>query len=399
MNPVMDRVAAAIDGAGWLPLLVEMVRTPSHPGVPRQEEAVVGVLERWLEARGIASARDEAAPGRPNLIATVEGPRPGPRLILCGHTDTVPLNEDDPGVGLSAEIRDGKLHGRGSADMKGPIAAMAAALVALKETGALAAGAVTLAAVVDEERESLGAERLIASGIRADGAIVGEPTQNRLALGHRGLEWLEIVFHGRAAHGGNPESGISAIAAAARFVNLAEERLIPRLSRTVHPLIGPATFNVGTIRGGDQPSTIPASCVMTVDRRLIPGETYDVALAELRELLGAVEAALPGLTTSIRRMPGGMATMEHVPLVTDVDHPLARAAKAACETVKGRPETPGDFPAWTDGALLARFGGIPSVILGPGDLAVAHSPREFVPLAEVAEAANIYAAAALELCR
>src|SRR6185503_16084880 len=143
-----------------------------------------------------------------------------PRLLLCGHTDTVPLNAGDEGVGLSAEIRDGKLHGRGSADMKGPIAAMAAALVALRETGALAAGAVTLAAVADEERESLGAERLIASGLRADGAIVGEPTQNRLALGHRGLEWLEIAFRGRAAHGGKPGSGVSAIAAAARFVNL-----------------------------------------------------------------------------------------------------------------------------------------------------------------------------------
>lgn len=395
----MEKIGTAIERSDWLDLLVEMVRTPSHPGIPRQEEAVVGVLEKWLAARGIASARDEAAPGRPNLLATVEGPKPGPRLILCGHTDTVPLNEDDPGVGLSGEVRDGKVHGRGSADMKGPIAAMAAALVALKETGALASGAVTLAAVVDEERESLGAERLIASGIRADGAIVGEPTQNRLALGHRGLEWLEIVFQGRAAHGGNPESGISAIAAAARFVNLAEERLIPRLRRTAHPLIGPATFNVGTIRGGDQPSTIPASCVMTVDRRLIPGETYDGALAELHELLGAVETAQPGLATSIRRMPGGMATMEHVPLVTDSGHPLARATKTACEAVKQRPEVPGDFPAWTDGALLARFGGIPSVVLGPGDLAVAHSPCEFVPLAEVAEAARIYAAAALELCR
>lgn len=399
MDPVMDRVAAAIDGSGWLELLVAMVRTPSHPGIPRQEEAVVEVLERWLARRAIASTRDEAAPGRPNLLATVEGPRPGPHLILCGHTDTVPLNENDPGTGLSAEIRDGSLHGRGSADMKGPIAAMAAALVGLRESGALEAGSVTLAAVVDEERESLGAERLIASGMKADGAIVGEPTQNRLALGHRGLEWLEIAFHGRAAHGGAPGSGVSAIAAGALFVNMAEETLIPRLGRTVHPLIGPATFNVGTIHGGDQPSTIPASCVMTVDRRLIPGESYEGALAELRALLGAVEATMPGLTTSIRRMPGGMATMEHVPLVTDADHPLARAAKRACERIKGRPETPGAFPAWTDGALLARFGGIPSVVLGPGDLAVAHSPREHVPLAQVAEAARIYAATALELCR
>ena len=90
--------------------------------------------------------------------------------------------------------------------------------------------------------------------------------------------------------------------------------------------------------------------------------------------------------------------MAHVPLVTQAGHPLARATKAACERIKGTPETPGEFPAWTDGALLAAFGGIPSVVLGPGDLAVAHSPREFVPLAEVAEAARIYAAAALEFC-
>src|SRR6185295_2772556 len=120
MDPVRDPLGAAIDGSGWLALLADMVRAPSHPGVPRQEEAVVVVLEGWLAGHGIRSERDEAAPGRPNLLATVEGPRPGPSLLLCGHTDTVPLNEGDPGAAFSAQVRDGRMHGRGTADMKGP---------------------------------------------------------------------------------------------------------------------------------------------------------------------------------------------------------------------------------------------------------------------------------------
>jgi succinyl-diaminopimelate desuccinylase len=396
-------LSRAIAEADWTRLLAEMVRTPSHPGVARQEEQVVAVLARHLETRGIACSVTEVAPGRPNLIATVaaadERARGGGRhLLLCGHTDTVPLNAGDPGHGFSAEVHEGHMYGRGTADMKGGLAAMAACLIALQRTGALAAGRVTLAAVADEEMESLGTEHLVRSGFRADGAIVGEPTGNRLNLGHRGLQWLAVEFHGRAAHGGAAETGINAIAAAARFMGRVERELVPSFTPRTHPLLGPPTLNFGTIEGGDQPSTVARRCRLTLDRRSVPGETFETITAELEALLRAVEAEMPGLRTTLARVPGGMATMDHGPTVVDHGHPLGRAVRSACEAVKNGPEAPGAFPAWTDAALLANFGGIPSVVLGPGDLAVAHSPRESVPLHEVAQAALIYAAGAVAFC-
>jgi acetylornithine deacetylase/succinyl-diaminopimelate desuccinylase len=393
-----EALRAAVEGCGWLDLLAEMVRTPSHPGVPRQEEQVVRVLARYLEGHGIACRVEEVAPGRPNLLATVEGGARGRELVLCGHTDTVPLNAGEPGVGFSAEVRGGHMEGRGTADMKGGLAAMAACLVALRRTGALPAGRVTLAAVADEEMESLGTEHLVRRGHRADGAIVGEPTSNHLCLGHRGLQWLEVEFHGRAAHGGAAQTGINAIAAAARFMTRVERDLVPTFGPRTHPLLGPPTVNFGTIEGGDQPSTVARRCRLTLDRRSVPGETFESISAELEELLRAVEAEMPGLTATLARVPGGMATMDHGPTAVDEDHPLARAVRAACAAVTGAREAPRAFPAWTDAALLATFGGVPSVVLGPGDLAVAHSPRERVSLSEVADAARIYAAAALEFC-
>jgi acetylornithine deacetylase/succinyl-diaminopimelate desuccinylase len=388
----LERLRTTVAELSPVELAAELVRIPSHPGVARQEEGVARALAGWLEARGVAAELVEVAPGRPNLLARVRGGAPGPTLLLCGHTDTVPLNAGDPGVGFTGEVRDGRLFGRGAVDMKGPLAAMAAALVALREL--LPAGEVILAAVADEEMESLGAEALVRSALRADGAVVGEPTGNRLALGHKGLEWLEIEFTGRAAHGGTPDKGINAIVAAARFVDLATVTLLPRFAERRHPLLGPPTINFGTIHGGDQPSTVAASCRVTVDRRSVPGETFASMLAELEGLLAQVELGQPGLATAIRRVPGGMATMEHVALATDADAPVARAAARAVAAVAGASAATA-FPAWTDGALLAGFGGIPTVVLGPGKLADAHSPRESIATADIEAAAAIYVETAL----
>jgi acetylornithine deacetylase/succinyl-diaminopimelate desuccinylase len=176
------------------------------------------------------------------------------------------------------------------------------------------------------------------------------------------------------------------------------ETLEPELRARAHPLLGPPTINLGTIRGGDQPSTVAAHCVLAVDRRSVPGETFGTIVAELRRLLETVEGAMPGLRTSIGRMPGGMATLEHVSTTLSAGHPLSRAAESACRAARAKDEEPVAFPAWTDAALLAEFGGIPCVVLGPGDLSLAHSPDERVPLAEVEEAARIYAGTALAFC-
>jgi acetylornithine deacetylase/succinyl-diaminopimelate desuccinylase len=388
----------AIDRTAPIDLLAALVQSPSHPGVADQETGVAEALAGFLEQGGLRPELVEVVPGRPNLMCTLEGGTPGPHLVLCGHTDTVPLNQGDPGHGFSGAVRDGRLFGRGAVDMKGAVAAMAAALVGLRRTGTLAAGRVTLAAVIDEEIESLGAEHLINSGFTADGAIVGEPTLNRICIGHKGLEWLEIVFTGKAAHGGTPTAGINAIDAAASFVQRVRTGLLPEFATRTDALLGPPTLNFGTVRGGDQPSTVAASCVLTADRRSLPGETYESMRAELESVLAAVEAEMPGLRTELRRLPGGMATLEHVALKTAPSEAVVEAVTAARRRVCGRAGELGAFPAWTDGALLSAFAGIPTLILGPGDLAVAHSPEESVEIAQVIEAARIYALTATEFC-
>jgi acetylornithine deacetylase/succinyl-diaminopimelate desuccinylase len=287
--------------------------------------------------------------------------------------------------------------------MKGAVAAMAVVLADLATEGRPTAGSVTLAAVMDEEMEGLGVEHLIASGFLSEtgvtGAIVGEPTGNQPCLGHKGLEWLEVELVGRSAHGSTPQRGINAIGAAARFVELVRTRLEPRLAGRRHPLLGRPTINFGTVRGGDQPSTVAARCALALDRRSVPGESYASMVAELEELLAEVAAEMPGLVTEVRRFPGGAGALERDPFVTPADDPLAVAVATAYGSVTGREPEFDAFPAWTDGGMLAGAAGIPTVILGPGDLSLAHSPREALPVAELVEAARFYAAAVREFCR
>ena len=383
-----------MDDRGILELLMEMVKAPSHPGVPRQEEAAARALADYLRERGLPAELVEVREGRPNVVASTAGPKPGPHLLLCGHLDTVAPNAGSPAKFFSAEIRDERMFGRGTVDMKGALAAMAGALVEIRDSGGLVSGRVTLAAVVDEEMESLGAEALILSGFKADGAVIGEPTENRVAIGHKGLEWLEVVFTGRAAHGSTPEAGVSAIAAAAHFVSLVESELVPAFERRRDPVLGLPAINMGTVKGGQQPSMVAADCTIQLDRRWVTTETIDQVLGDLEEILAKVREARPGLKTELKRMPGGMATMLHGPLVIDPSHPLVEAAQGAFSDLGRAPGQLAVFPAWTDGALLSREAGIPTLIWGPGELALAHSAEESVRLDEVLLAARLYAAAA-----
>jgi len=380
---------------GVIALLRELIQAPSYIGLPRQEEQAVAVLAKYFEKHEIEFSTTEVRPGRPNLSATVRGPKSGGHLILCGHTDTVAPNKIATMEPFGAEMRAGRIYGRGAVDMKGPVAAMAAALVALKNFCLLEKGQVTLAAVIDEEMESLGAEALIHSDIAADGAIIGEPTSNLIAIGHKGLEWIEIEFLGKATHGGTPEKGLNAISAAARFVRIVEEELTPQLQSRRHPILGVPTINMGTIRGGDQPSTVAARCTIQLDRRWVPAETIDQVFGELEEILASVRNALPGLKTELRRVPGGMATMVHGPLEIAADHPLVRAAEKAREEIYDEASALTAFPAWTDAALLSREAKIPCLVCGPGDLSLAHSAEESIAVAEVEEAVKLYVLTAM----
>ncbi|MDZ7344198.1 MAG: M20 family metallopeptidase [candidate division KSB1 bacterium] len=380
---------------GVIDLLRELICAPSYIGLARQEEQVVNILTAYFKQHGLEFAVEEIRPGRPNLLARMRGKKPGQHLLFCGHTDTVAPNAITTMDPFAAEIREGRMYGRGAADMKGAVAAMAAALVALKKLSALEKGEVTFAAVIDEEMESLGAEALLKSGFTADGAIVGEPTGNQIAIGHKGLEWLEIEFLGKATHGGTPEKGVNAISAAARFARMVEEELAPVFQSRRHPVLGAPTINLGTIHGGDQPSTVAARCRIQLDRRWVPAETIEQVFGELEEILTRVREAMPGLSTELRRMPGGMATMVHGPLEIAPDHPLVRAAQQARAAVYGEAGSLTAFPAWTDAALLWREAQIPCIVCGPGDLSLAHSAEESIALAEVEDAVKLYALTAI----
>jgi len=383
-----------MDDQGILGLLQAMVRAPSHPGVERQEEAAALVLDGFLRRHGLSSRLIEVRDGRPNVIATIEGRKPGRHLLLCGHLDTVPPNAGSPVDFFSAAVENGRMSGRGTVDMKGALAAMAGALADIQGTGGLPSGKATLAAVIDEEMESLGAEALIRSGFKADGCVIGEPTGNRVAVGHKGLEWLEVTFTGKAAHGSTPEAGVSAIAAAAHFASLVETELIPGFERRRDPVLGLPAINLGTIRGGQQPSMVAADCRIQLDRRWVTTETVEQVFADLEDLLSRVRAARPGLKTHLERMPEGMATMIHGPLVIEPGHQLVRAAQGALEDA-GIPDGGLTvFPAWTDGALISREAGVPTLIWGPGELKLAHSAEESVPVDDILLAARLYAAAA-----
>jgi len=380
-------------------LLVNLVKARSYPGIPRQEEAVVRELGSFLEAHGIRSIILEVREGRPNLLATVDSGRSGRHLLLCGHTDTVPPNAGSPVDLFAAVEKEGKLYGRGTTDMKGALAAMAGALVDLAQKKEPASGKVTLAAVIDEEMESLGAEALILSGFKADAAVIGEPTSNKIAIGHKGLEWLSVEFTGRAAHGSTPEAGINAISAAAHFVRLVEEELGPEFNKRRDPILGLPVINMGTISGGDQPSTVAAHCTIKLDRRWVTTETIELVFADLESLLAKVRARQPGLKTIISRVPGGMATMIHGPLTIDPAHPIVKSAQKALAGIGRQAEGLTVFPAWTDGALISTEGKIPTIIWGPGELSHAHSPEENIKLEEVHIAAGLYAAAAMDFSR
>jgi len=384
-----------IDRAEICALLGRLVQTPSYPGVTRQEEKTVAVLADFLSANGIEATQIEVRPGRPNLVASIHGSSPGKHLVLCGHTDTVPPNKMAPRDLFSAEIQDGRMFGRGTVDMKGALSAMAGAMAAIHRSKLLRRGTLSLAAVIDEEMESLGAEALIRFGLKADGAIVGEPTQNMIAIGHKGLEWLEVEFVGKATHGGTAEKGLNAISAAAKFIHLLEENLFPKLRQRNHPVMGPPSLNFGTIQGGDQPSTVAAHCKIQIDRRWIPSEGVELVFAEIEECLAQVRQQMPGIKTALRRVPGGMATMIHGPLEISETHPLVVAAQKVRQEICGNADALTAFPAWTDGALLCREANIPTIILGPGDLALAHSDEESIALEEVYDAAEIYAMTAI----
>jgi len=339
------------------------------------ERAAAALLADTLRQWGFDADVHEAAPGRPNVIAsTGDGER---TLLLAGHLDTVGT-EGMVHEPFAADVREGKLYGRGSADMKGGIAAMCAAAA---RSAAAARCRVIVAAVCDEEYESLGMRALLARGIRADAAIVAEPTRLAICPAHRGFVWLLLRFRGRAAHGSRYDIGVDAIRHAGHFLVELDDIDSMRLPHHTHPLLGRGSVHASTISGGAGLSTYPEECVLRIERRTLPGETAEDVLAECRAALERVGERVSGLHATVELVAA------QLPSDVDPAAPIVSALSGAL-TAEGLPPNVEGMSAWTDAALLNEAG-IPAICFGPGDISLAHAAEEYVPVMEIERATTV----------
>ncbi len=373
-----DRDAAlrAIDPAWQSAFLGELVRIESinpetWPG-GSGEAAMARRIAAELEALGLQPRLDEPAPGRTSAVASQPGT--GPRtLLLEAHTDTVQVEGmTEP---FSARVAGGRMYGRGACDDKASVVAFLGAVRALRQSGVTPPVTVTFAATSGEEFSGIGIRALMKDGLRADGAIVGEPTRLDVVVAHKGVLRSELVVHGRAAHSSAPAEGRNAIDAVAAILPALQAALTPQLQTRAHPLVGAPTLAFTQIAGGAGPNTIPERCTVGFDRRLVPGETPESALAELRALLAAMP--LPdGIRAEITD-----ASISGGPVGADPDGPLAQAVLAGARRHRPASSIIG-VPYGTDASHIALYG-VPTVIFGPGDIAQAHAAVEWVDLAEV----------------
>jgi len=337
------------------------------------EHRAARVVAEWCEQAGLEVELEEAAPGRPNVVAVARGSGGGRSLLLNGHLDTVGVaGMDDP---FSGRIEGDRLYGRGAYDMKG---AVAACLVACERAAGLGLrGDVVVTAVADEEVASVGTEAVAASR-RADAAIVAEPTEEQLGVAHRGFAGFHVRVAGRAAHGSRPDLGIDAIARAGPILTRIGELDARLRNGEVHPLLGTGSVHASVISGGQEYSSYPAFCDLDGERRTVPGETDETVAAEVAALVGDVDASWELTVTR-----GPFAIDESAELVEVV----ARHA--------GDPERIG-LPFWTDAAII-HAAGVPTVLFGPRGEG-AHAAVEWVSLESLERCVETYTAVAGELC-
>jgi acetylornithine deacetylase/succinyl-diaminopimelate desuccinylase len=383
----MTGLMGRIDHDAVVAEAARLVAVEGHQDHPRAERDVADHVAARLTAAGAEVTLQPVGGERRNVIARVRGQRPGPTLMFNAHLDTVPPY-GMPNA-LVPRIADGRLWGRGAADMKGALAAMAAVVAALADPGIRFAGELVLTAVAGEESGSDGMQALVAAGVGADFAVVGEPTMLRVGRAHKGALWAEVAFRGVAAHGSVPEAGVNAIYHAARFVDRVERTLAPALARRRHPLLGPATVNVGVITGGDRPPMVPAACRVQLDRRWLPGERHADVLAELVGVVEDLRREDPAVDATVTEMAGTSAFV-HSPLDTPADHSYVRLLAQVAARHTGQDAEPVGLQFWTDGALLAAATGTPTVVCGPGDIAQAHSLAEWVAVEQLHQAADVY---------
>jgi acetylornithine deacetylase/succinyl-diaminopimelate desuccinylase family protein len=369
-------------------LLADLVRLPSVNPMGRtdlppdlvHEGRVTAYLERRLRDLGADPRRQPVQPGRDNLVAVYEPPGPAPFTVVfeC-HQDTVPVDAMtvDP---FGAAVEGGKLYGRGACDVKAGGAVMLAAFARLLKDRPAGSACVVLAYTVDEEHTFLGVQELVKQGLRADYAVVAEPTLLNIVHAHKGVVRWQVETTGRACHSSRPEQGVNAIYRMGRLLKGVEEYADRLRAGPPDPRLGPRTLSVGRVTGGVSPNTVPDACRIDIDRRLVPGESPADAVADLDAFL----TTYPGVDFPFASTAPSIACP---PLGPEKSAELTARLGAVIDAVAGRHEVHA-VPYGTDASTLAGAG-IPAVVFGPGDIAQAHTKDEWIDLAQLEPAAEI----------
>ncbi|HLK69988.1 MAG TPA: ArgE/DapE family deacylase [Bryobacteraceae bacterium] len=355
-------------------------------GAPGERE-IAAFISSSLRSIGLETEILEPEPGRTSVLGRLHGTGGGRSLMFNAHCDTV----DVPGMAepFSGALRDGRVHGRGSFDMKGSLAAGMAAAKALVDSGTQLRGDLVVAAVADEEYGSLGTSDLIRH-VKVDGAIVTEPTALEVCLAHKGYLWIEVTVTGRAAHGSKFELGIDANMKIGQFLARLSALERDLRSRPPHPLVGPPSLHAATLRGGSGLSTYAASSVVEIERRTIPGETEGQAVGEIQAIVDALSAEDRDFHATVRPF------FVRNPFEVPANAAIVQAVDRAAAKVRGtEPRHIGDTP-WMDAALLQEAG-VETVVCGAAG-AGAHSDVEWVDFHSVVQLAEILAEAAVDYC-
>ncbi|KAH7079873.1 diaminopropionate ammonia-lyase [Paraphoma chrysanthemicola] len=352
------------------------------------ETEIANYINAWLQHRGMESHWVESQTGRPSIVGVLRGTESGKTLMINGHIDTVSLSTHTSGDPLSGELRGDRIYGRGCLDMKAGVAAGMTALARLASSQKRPSGDVLLAAVADEENLSKGTEAILAAGWKADAAIITEPTLQEIVTSHKGFVWFEIDVLGVAAHGSLPEEGVDAILLAGYM-----QTALLDYAKTMpsDPRLGQASLHGGRIIGGEEPSSYPSMCTLTIEFRTVPAQSPESIAADLEHLLSTVAARVPQFKYNKPRM-----TFSRPPSGLSDDNSFVQSFVSSVAKTLGSASTPTGKAFWCDAGLLNKAG-IPSIVYGPKGEGL-HAREEWVSASSIRKVADVLETAIRDFC-
>jgi succinyl-diaminopimelate desuccinylase len=351
---------------------------------PGNERSIAEYVSSVLNQAGLAVELLSHDANRASVLARIPGDGKRPALLFAGHLDTVPIGTEQwVRAPFSAIVSDGKIWGRGAADMKSGVAAMIMAAINTRSSGRKLRGDLILAATAGEEVDSLGAEEI---SKRTDlgplaAIIIPEPSNNNICLAHKGALWVEVATYGKTAHGSMPEEGINAISAMMAFLDRIRKMKWP--SRR-HRLLGPFTASVNTIRGGEKTNVIPDYCTVTIDMRTLPGQENHLLLEKIQGIVEELKVKVPHFRASLKVLN------DRGPIETKAGDRVVKVVNKVVQGIIGKEPPSTGVSYYTDGSVFIPALKAPMIICGPGIDTLAHKPNEYVAVESLLQAVRIY---------